>query len=1000
MLSMAAIGSSAGAANYYAGDNYYTDGQLTEASLWAGQGAEMLGLSGKVDANVFEAVLTGNLPNGEVIPAGTRGEHRPGLDMTFSAPKSVSLLAYIGGDERLLSAHIDAVKASLGWAEKTFAEARVSKGRGQEVVGTGNLLVALFQHDTSRALDPQAHVHAVIANATKAPDGKWRALAEYALWQGKTTIASVYNAEIRQRVEALGYRTEPTGKHGQFEIAGIDRKVIMAFSQRRAEIEQEATKLEHNTPAAMAAVTLRTRGDKPANVDRVTLHAEWQNRAKGLGFNAPAMVAEATMRAAREATPWRRLVEGVKGIAEQGRVLAERLGVVAPAAAPDPLVPERPGRLSPDQYAAAYAVASAVRHLSEREAGFRKVDLVKAALDLGAPVGVTAIDARITSLVSKGLLIAGANNRMMTTAEALAQEKAYLAAVRDGKGQAAPLLARDDISEALKAEARAGGIRMTAGQSRAATNILESRDRVVHIQGNAGTGKSAMLAPVARMVEAGGRMVIGLAVSNAITNRLKADVKIPAMTVSRFIREHGALLSDTSTREQRDMAISSLKGVLIVVDEASMLSTRDAAKLVAIANSAQVGRLALIGDTKQLGAVEAGKPFALGQDAATVVMDENLRAKSPAMLALHKAAQSHDVAQLVRLIEPNAVQAPGTAAATAAKMWADLPKAERDRTSIFVSGRQLRNDVNREVQSLRHQRGELGEALHIKDTLVPVHLTREEQKHPQSYRVGQVIELSRPLTSQGLPAGQIKVMATRPGGEIIVQLPGGKGALFRPGRLAGNRVEDAVRVFDVQDLTLRVGDPIRWTANDHIRGLVNAETARFEGFDRNGLLFRTAEGNNVALAHDDPMLKRIDLAYAANAHASQGATADIAIVVAQSTEGALINRSLVGALFTRTREQVTFVVDNLSSFERRARENAGEKASALEIAGQVTDRNCANNAGEKRSSAWQPSGERLPVGMSESTPEPDRPKIIWPEREPAPEQYRVPLPERQRDWGL
>jgi ATP-dependent exoDNAse (exonuclease V) alpha subunit len=217
----------------------------------------------------------------------------------------------------------------------------------------------------------------------------------------------------------------------------------------------------------------------------------------------------------------------------------------------------------------------------------------------------------------------------MTTAEALAQEKAYLAAAREGKGQAAPLLARDDIGEAVKAEARAAGIRMTAGQSRAATQILDIRDRVVHIQGNAGTGKSAMLAPVARMVEAEGRTVIGLAVSNAITNRLRADVKIPAMTVAKFVREHGGLLSDTATREQREMTIASLKGALIVVDEASMLSTRDAAKLVAIANAAQVGRLALIGDTKQLGAVEAGKPFALGQDAATVVMGENLRAKSP-----------------------------------------------------------------------------------------------------------------------------------------------------------------------------------------------------------------------------------------------------------------------------------------------------------------------------------------------------------------------------------
>lgn len=103
--------------------------------------------------------------------------------------------------------------------------------------------------------------------------------------------------------------------------------------------------------------------------------------------------------------------------------------------------------------------------------------------------------------------------------------------------------------------------------------------------------------------------------------------------------------------------------------------------------------------------------------------------------------------------------------------------------------------------------------------------------------------------------------------------------------------------------------------------------------------------------------------------------------------------------FTRTREQVTFVVDNLSSFERWARENAGRKASALEIAGQSTDRNTASNDGAKRSSAPKPSGRHLPIGMWESMPEPDRPRIVWPEREPAPEQYKVPLPERDRDWG-
>jgi conjugative relaxase-like TrwC/TraI family protein len=355
MLSIAAISSGVGAANYYAGDNYYTDGQLTEASLWAGTGAEALGLSGEVDAQVFEAVLAGELPNGDRVAAGARGDHRPGFDLTFSAPKSVSLLTYVGGDDRLLVAHIDAIRTSLAWAEKTFAEARVSKAGNQGTVATGNLVIALFQHDTSRALDPQAHIHAVIANVTQTPDGRWRALAERAIWQDKRSIASVYNAEFRQRVEALGYRTEPTGKHGQFEIAGIDRKVVMAFSQRRAEIEKEATKLAHNTPAAMAAVTLRTRGGKPKNIDRAILHAEWQQRASGLGFDAPAMVAQAAARATREGTPWQRLVEGIKGVAEQGRVLAERLGLLRPAEPADALVPEKPGDLAPDQFAAAHA---------------------------------------------------------------------------------------------------------------------------------------------------------------------------------------------------------------------------------------------------------------------------------------------------------------------------------------------------------------------------------------------------------------------------------------------------------------------------------------------------------------------------------------------------------------------------------------------------------------------------------------------------------------------
>jgi conjugative relaxase-like TrwC/TraI family protein len=937
MLSIATVGSAAGASAYYAGDNYYTEGQLTEHSQWLGRGAKALGLEGKVDRSAFEAVLAGRLPDGTVIPDGARGEHRAGFDLTFSAPKSVSLLVYVGGDERLNAAHLQSVKAALGWAEQRFTEARIGKaGGGQDLVPTGKLVAALFAHDSSRLLDPQMHVHAVIANATETPDGKWRALAERAIWENKAVIASVYNAAFRLGVERLGYQTELTNKHGQFEIAGVPKDVIHAFSQRRQEIEEQAQKLEHQTPFAMAAVALRSRGDKPRDVDRAELTREWRERAAALGFEPGRMVEAAKQRADMQAHPWQRLVDGVRGIAAQAVALAERLGLTDPHYPRDPLVPERPGRMAPDHYAAAQAVASAVRQLSEREAGFRTTDVVKLALDKGAPVTVDAIEARVASLAAKGLLLPSSDGRMVTTAQAVTAERSYLAAVYAGKGQAGPLLPRDAAGREGKDVARDKatelGLRLTKGQLNAASAILDRADRTVTVQGVAGAGKSAMLRPVAELARESSRAVIGLAVSHAIANRLKADVGIETMTVSKFLSSNRAVTDPAARPEQRDAEIAALKGALLVVDEASLLSTRDAARLVDIANAAEVGRLALIGDKRQLGAVEAGKPFALAQGLSTAEMAQNLRANTPEMQAIHKAAQAHEMTELGRLIRPHATEVPGLEALTAANRWMALTADQRERTALYVSGRALRADVNAEVQRLRHEAGEVGPGVRVHGTLVPVHITREEQKQAASYRSGQMMELARPLASQGLPAGLMELTGARKDGAVEVRLADGRSALFRPGKLANNRVEDAVRLYHKQDIRLHEGDPVRWTGSDPARGLFNGEGATFAGRQPDALLFHDSNNHEIRLEREDPMLKRIDLAYALNAHQAQGATADRAIVVARASEGKLITATNLAVLFTRAREEVHLVTDDLDRLTGRAARQSGEKTSAIEIA--------------------------------------------------------------------
>jgi conjugative relaxase-like TrwC/TraI family protein len=239
MISIGAVSSASGAAGYYASDNYYTEGEGADHSQWHGHGAETL-LAGSVATAAFEAVLEGRLPNGASITTPSGQEHRPGLDMAFSAPKSVSLMALVGRDERLLAAFEASVKATLGWVERNLIEARRfdEKSGTQQPVTTGNMIAGLFTHDLSRNRDPQLHIHAVIANATQRPDGAWRALRNDPLYAQQATIAAAHNADLRARIEALGYRTTPAHNpaYGQFEITGISREHIMAFSTRREEI--------------------------------------------------------------------------------------------------------------------------------------------------------------------------------------------------------------------------------------------------------------------------------------------------------------------------------------------------------------------------------------------------------------------------------------------------------------------------------------------------------------------------------------------------------------------------------------------------------------------------------------------------------------------------------------------------------------------------------------------------------------------------------------------
>ena len=244
VASIGKIASPSQGVSYYERDGYYAkdDPAHKEASAWVGKGAEVLGLSGPVDPATFKGVLEGKVPDGPHL--GKRGldgviHHRPGRDITLSAPKSVSLMAMVGGDERIVAAHDRAVTRTLAWVERNAVETRMQdKASGTMVRASDQKMVAAtFRHDTSRNLDPQLHTHAVIANMVQGGDGKWRTMVDDGLYAGKMAIGAIYRAELAEGLRDLGYGIEKTHLDGRFEIAGVSREVIEAFSTRRTEIE-------------------------------------------------------------------------------------------------------------------------------------------------------------------------------------------------------------------------------------------------------------------------------------------------------------------------------------------------------------------------------------------------------------------------------------------------------------------------------------------------------------------------------------------------------------------------------------------------------------------------------------------------------------------------------------------------------------------------------------------------------------------------------------------
>lgn len=941
MLSVANVRTAGGAANYFAADNYYTRADADRSGEWLGKGAQTLGLEGRIEARQFEAVLKGLLPDGSRVGSDNR-VHRAGTDLTFSMPKSWSLLALVGGDRRILDAYSAAVKETLAWAEKNLAETRMEVRGKERVIATGNLVIGLFQHDTNRNQEPNAHIHAVVANVTQGPDGKWRALRNDRLWEHNTLLNAMTMARFRLTVEKLGYEVGEFGKHGNFEAVGVPKSIRDAFSTRRAEILEAVAKMDHRGPGVLDAATLMTRAEKARIEDRDALARQWKEAAAKLGFDPAAVIARANARAVQDLGNVPGLGETVRSLVERGRSLAasfaERLGLREG----DPLVPSHMGKRTPEQIAAVHAVASAVRHLGEREAAFPRAEIYRTALGFALPTSMPEIEHRVDQLLRQGHLLRGkgADRELVTTRDAVGLEQRIIASVESGRGTAPAIVPSKVAGERLQALSQLRyGMTLNPGQENAGRLLLGSHNRIVAIQGIAGAGKSTVLKPVADILREEGRAVLGLAVQNTLVQMLERETGIPSMTVTRFLRRHRDLLEGGDPARLTE-ARAAMRGTVVLLDEASMVGNADKEKLVRVANLLELDRFASIGDRKQLGAVDAGKPFDVMQQAGveTAVMNINVRAREQALRRAQYAAQGGQIDEALRHLGKHVMEVAEGAAVEAAAAWLSLSPEERERTSIYASGRALRSQVNDAVQAGLRANGELGTVGMRVDTLSRVNVTREELRYARTYGPGMVVEIDRRQRGQRLLKGQYRVVDTDAVRErVTLENERGRRFEFRPGQLRPQGEQDPLRLFEVRPLDIHVGDRIRWTETDHKRGLLNADQARVVAIDDRRVTVKTSLGAEHQLSQGDPMLERLDLAYALNAHMAQGLTSDRGIAVMDSRERNLSNQQTFLVTITRLRDGLTLFVDNAGKLEAAVERNPGMKRSALETVDLLRD---------------------------------------------------------------
>ncbi|RRA50461.1 MobF family relaxase [Acidipila sp. EB88] len=872
--------------------NYWAKGAPAYQG-WQGALAAEMGLEGSVSAEHFARLTEGQHPQtGEQLirhktsaayttQAGktvTPMQHRAGWDATFSAPKSVSLVALVGGDDRVRLAHREAVSSALAQLEQ-YTYARLGGSRQAEQ--TGKFVAAKFEHDTARPVDgyaaPQLHTHAVIFNMTRRDDGTMRAVESQGLHDTQGFATAVYQSELTYRLRELGYEIEP-GQSGAPEIAGISRAYIEASSPRSQKIKEYMQEHELEGPAAAQIAAYTTRQGK--------IELE------------PAEVLAAHAKIAAQ--------HGNE--ADKATAAAQTRGSLRQDAAEARQAPKR----------AHEAISYARDRSFEREAVADERDLLRDALRHG----MGHLRYREVRPAFEQRTAAGEfrevqarkheSGRKLTTPQTIALEQASVAHVTQGP-QFDPVLRPEAAAAHVASNAQ-----LNQEQRQAVQEVLTSPDRVHGLQGLAGTGKTTTLRTIREAAERQGYSVEGFAPTSKAAGELRA-AGISATTLQRFLTRGG------DKRQTQDPDARRY----YMLDESSLASTRQMQDF--LAKIGPQDRVLLIGDTRQHQGVDAGKPFEQMQDAGmrTSRLDTIVRQRrNPKLLAaVEKLSQNETRKGISMLAEQGRiaqVEDRDERIQAIAKAYATQPES----TIIVSPDNASRRAINAAVREEMQQRGLLSREDTQLPTLIPRNdMTGADRSWASQYRPGDVLRYAKGSKKLGIERGGYTSIEAvdRAKNRISVRTEDGRLLNYDPRRVKG------IAAYQGISRSFASGDRIRFTAPNQAMGLANGDMATIQRIDGDRVvaaLDAPAGQERRAVTFDAKTMRHFDHGYAVTSHSSQGVTAK-RVLVNMDTQA---NRNLINTRFayvavSRAAEEAQIFTNDGASLGQRLSRDISKPAA-------------------------------------------------------------------------